>query len=105
MLLREARSHPGRLGRVKVIESVDMSSKDVLSVDIETTDLQIVTYALDQVRWVVHDKYLAIVMTEEWVVDGDAKECFEQVDVGRSLITDHQQHCQANPVKFADARL
>ena len=102
MLLREARSHPGRLGRLKVIESGGMSSKDVLSVDIETT---IVTYALDQVRWVVHDKYLAIVVTEEWVVDGDAKECFEQVDVGRSLITDRQQHCQANPVKFADARL
>ena len=68
MLLRELRSHPDRLGRVK-----DMLPKDVLSVDIETTDLQIVTYALDQVRWVVHDKYLAIVVTEEWVVDGDAK--------------------------------
>ena len=95
MLLREARSHPDRLGRLKVIESADMLPKDVLSVDIETTDLQIVTYALDQ----------AIVVTEERVVDGDAKECFEQVDVGRSLITDHQQHSQANAVKFADARL
>ena len=65
--------YPGRLGRVKVIESADMLPNDVLSIDIETTDLQIVTYALDQVRWVVHDKYLAIVVTEEWVVDGDAK--------------------------------
>ena len=43
MFLREASSHPGRLGRVKVIESADMSPKNVLSVAIETIDLQIVS--------------------------------------------------------------
>ena len=80
-------------------------AKGRLTIDIKPTVLQVVTYTLDQVRWVVHDKYLAIVVTEEWVVDGDTKECFEQVDVGRSLITDHQQHSQANSVKFARARL
>ena len=48
-------------------------AKGRLTIDIKPTVLQVVTYTLDQVRWVVHDKYLAIVVTEEWVVDGDTK--------------------------------
>ena len=60
MLLGETRSHSDRLWRIKFIKGRNVLPKDVLSVNRETTLIEVVAHTLQQMRRIIHEKNLVV---------------------------------------------